>query len=79
MYPKTITKYYGTLYYTSLSPVHKNTTLSSTIRSGSGSPSLLFVAVSPVPQGSVRLFLSFHRTVIVYRFIVIVIELSKHF
>ena len=55
--PKTNTRYYSTLYNTSLKLVHKNTTINSTIRGGGGSPSSLFVAVSPVPQGSVRLFM----------------------
>ena len=79
VYPKTITKHYGTLYYTSLRPVHKNTTIPSTNRSGGGSPSLLFVAVSPVPQGGVRLFivLSYHDRLSFYRYRII--ELSKHF
>ena len=39
---------------------------------------VLFVAVSPIPLGGVRL-LSFYRIVIVYRFMVIVIEIPNFF
>ena len=68
--PKTNTRYYSTLYNTSLKLVHKNTTINSTIRGGGGSPSSLFVAVSPVPQGGVRPFivLSYRYRLLFYRY-----------
>ena len=51
----------------------KNTTISFTICSGGGSPSLLFVAVSPVPQAGVRLFivLSYRYRLSFYRYRII--------
>ena len=76
VYPKTIARYYGTLYYTSLRSVHKSTTVNRTIRSGGGSPSLLFVAVIPAPQRGVRpsIVLSYRYRLSFYRYRYRIIE-----
>ena len=77
VYPETITRYYGALYC--LRPVHKSTTINYTNRSGGGSPFRCRLLLCPLSPREAFALLSFYRIVIVYRFIVMVIELSKQF
>ena len=79
VYPETITRYYGMLYYTSLRPVHESTTINCTNRSGGGSPFRCRLLLCPPSPREAFGLLSFYRIVTVYRFIVMVIELPKQF